>query len=125
MVICKEYNNSYHNLTEKNNYTVKNPAIFIDEASMGEPHNEFGKWFVNKYYNGYSMIETLVLSKNESQEKVDELQNKIFDNPLTTVDYENICNAVDKMKCHKDMNKNTFKKYIKSCIGKSISTENW
>ncbi len=125
MIICKEFNNSYRNLTKENDYTVDNPAIFIDEASMGEPWNEFGKWFVDKYYNGYSMLEVLTSTRNGTQKDIDKMQDEIFDNPLKEFDYQTVCNAMDSMKCHTNMDKQKVKDYLKICVGKSISTENW
>lgn len=125
MIVCKEFNNSYRNYTKENNYTVDIPAICIDEASMGEPWTEFGKWFVEKYYNGYSMLETLVMTRNGSQDDVDKMQSAILDTKFTEVDYEAVCIALEKMQTKPDLNKEKLKEYLKKCIGNSISTENW
>lgn len=125
MIVCKEFNNSYKNYTKENNYTVEIPAPCIDEASMGEPWTEFGKWFVEKYYNGYSMIETLLMSRHGGQEKVDEMQSAILDSVFTETDYEAVCIALEKMQTKADLDKEKLKEYLKKCIGNHISTENW
>ncbi len=41
MVVCKEDRSSYEN--------GGNGAIFICECSMGNPHNEFGVWFNERF----------------------------------------------------------------------------
>jgi hypothetical protein len=102
-------------------------AVRIDEASMGEPWSEFGKWFVDKFYHGYSMMEVLLASQRPggSQEMIDEMQAEIHDNTFTEFDYKTVCDAMDQMQCYADMDKEKVKAYLKLCIGKAISTENW
>jgi len=51
MVICKEDMSSYEN--------GGNGAIFICECSMGNPHNEFGVWFNERFCKAPGIFEQL------------------------------------------------------------------
>lgn len=143
MIVCKEFKNQYDYLSTPDSmfgvggketdwdainkwheeHKPVHEAVFIDEASMGESWHEFGKWFVDHFYNGHGMIAVLTLAK--TQEEIDKMQNEIFDKPLTFFDYKMICEAMDQMECHEKMDKGKVKDYLNKCIGKSISTENW
>ena len=67
MIICKESGTHF----EGDNSDV---AIFIDEASMGDPLSEFGKWLVNyvwsirhKRLDGYDINKMILAVKKKDK----------------------------------------------------------
>ena len=98
MIICKEDPELAH---------------FIDETSGGEPWSEFGKWFVQRYCGAPGFLETMA---GDTEHNFIKLEN---------ADYQGIKVALQEMKTHEHLNKEKFLEYIKSHIGKHISTENW
>ena len=105
MIICKEDNSGYEGNYQK--------AFFIDETSMGDPWNKFGKWFQERYCKSPSIIEQMAGIKEHNFIK------------LTEADLDGIKKALNKTKCHKGLNKEGLIKYIEDHINKHISTENW
>lgn len=103
MVICKEDDSFYegHNISK---------AIFICECSMGDPHNEFGKWFNERYCGAPGILEQLHGLKEHKYTEVKE------------TDVIAIKNALKTMKNTADKN---LLQYMKNHVGKHISTENW
>lgn len=120
MIICKEFNNFYSGRLQ--NLELVKPqkeAMFIDEASMGESWSEFGKWFVERYYQGMTMVEKVMIAGSGIQEET------FMGREFLETDFESIKIALKNLKTHKDFDKSKVLAYLQECIGKHISTENW
>jgi len=114
MVICKEDNSSFMGKETLSADTKgMDKALFIDEASMGEPHSAFGKWFVKRYCTASSMIEQL--------QGIKEHRYMLF----TSSDLKGIEDAIDKLETHKKLDKSNVIQWLQDHISKHISTENW
>ncbi len=105
MIICKEDNSNCEGNSDD--------AFFVDETSMGEPWNEFGKWFGERYCRAPGIIEQLAGIREHDYIK------------LKDADYVAIKEAVTNMGLHEALNKEKLLEYIKTHIDKHISTENW
>ena len=106
MVICKEDDSGF----EGKGYEK---AFHIDETSMGDSHNGFGNWFVERYCGAPDMFRQLAGDRSHSFTE------------LTQADVTGIKEALKTMTCHEGLDKDEFIKYIESHVGKHISTENW
>jgi hypothetical protein len=103
MVICKEDGSSYEEGGDG--------AIFICECSMGDPFNEFGLWFQERFCGAPSMFEQLAGVKEHRFTEV------------RSADVTAVRCALKDMTHTVDVNK--FIDYMYDHIGKHISTENW
>ena len=102
MVICKEDNSEYN--------SGGIGAIFICECSMGEPYNEFGKWFAGRFCGAPSLLDQLHGLKQHYYTKVTEVDVFVIEEALKTME-----NTAD----------NNLLEYIKKHVNMHISTENW
>ena len=102
MIICKEDESSYDEGGEG--------AIFICECSMGDPWNEFGKWFSERFCGAPSLLDQLHGIKQHCYTKVTEVDVLVIEKALKTME-----NTAD----------NNLLKYIKEHVNMHISTENW
>lgn len=119
MIICKEYNNYYGDrVNHPEDRKPTKDAVFIDEASMGEPWSEFGKWFVERYYQGMTMVEQIMTAGHVKQES-------FMGREYTETDFESVKIALKKMTTHKNLDESKVLTYLQDCIGKHVSTENW
>jgi len=142
MIITKEDGNSYYDQyvptefmrehdfdspeykAEAERRKPKREACFIDEASMGDPWNEFGKWFVQRYNNhAYDLLATVAFAHN--QEQVDKMSHEVGDLTFTESDYKAVEDALKTMQVHQNLDKEKVLEYLKDTIGLHIATENW
>ena len=95
MIVCKEIGTTFDGDNTED-------AIFVDEASIGEPWSEFGIWIQDYIWkmgaNGYC---------------------------LSGYDINVIIRAVKIKLKHKDLNEKEFIKEIQNLNCKRIKTENW
>ncbi len=105
MVICQEDNSGYDGDSEL--------AFFIDETSLGEPCNEFGKWFQSRFCGEPGLLDKMAGIREHDYSL------------LTESDIVGIEHALQTMICHERLNKVALCNYLKKHIGKHISTENW
>lgn len=132
MIVCQEFENDFDSRWEKEpNKEPKVHAFRIDEASMGEPHSQFGEWFVTRFCKHANLAEQIVGIKGQHWElgkfgkgELEEVKQKIKyleGNPKTESDkpfFKEDC--IDKKE-----RRNELLVYLQKCIGKHISTENW
>lgn len=102
MIICKE------DKSDCDNGGIG--AIFISECSMGEPLNEFGKWFGERFCGAPGLLEQMHGIKEHAYTKI--IETDVFAVEKALVEMEN---TADK----------NLLKYMREHIGKHISTENW
>lgn len=145
MIICKEFKNSYHEIgvpsefyrqsdtmeteewlkilkVEKNKRKPVVKAQFLDEASGGEPWGSFTKWFVDEFYAGPSMMETIfVATRGGDTSKLQQFQEKVF----TTENFEEVKRKMDETGYADGQNTPEVLEFLQKCIGNHISTENW
>ena len=127
MIVCKEFKNFYHGVDMSKDRNPVETAICIGEASMGDPgeKNEFANWFISRYYSGMTMLEELSARGLTKELKDDMLfQHEAF-NETDLVACEH---ALKNMECpyvKEDWRMKDLLEYLKKCIGKHISTENW
>ena len=106
MVICKEDGSSYDNGGVG--------AVFICECSMGNPEDEFGEWFQDRFCGAPSVIKQMAGNKEHYYTKV------------TVSDVVAVHHALmSSWKMNTSTNKEELYKYIHGHAGKHISTENW
>lgn len=105
MVVCEEDNSTHEGNSEL--------AFFVDETSMGEPWNEFGKWFQSRFCGAPGMFEQLAGIKEHTFTLV------------TESDIVSIKHALEKMECHKSLDKEKFVVFLSERVGKHVNTENW
>lgn len=106
MIICEEDNSSY----DGKNHEL---ALFVDETSMGEPWNEFGKWFQSRFCGAPDMFA-----------QFDGIKEHGF-TEITESDFVAVEHALSHMELHDNLKVNKIIDYMKSHIGKHISTQNW
>ena len=107
MVICKEDDSSYTGINDS-------LAVFICECSMGEPQDEFGEWFQDRFGGAPSIIKQMTGNKEHYYTKV------------TVSDVVAVHHALmSSWKMNTSTNKEELYKYIHGHAGKHISTENW
>lgn len=140
MIVCEEFKNSYNEMNPSFEVVEKTPveertalyekhkpeipAFQIDEASMGDPWNDFGKWFVQRYYDGPSMLESiLTVQRGMPQEQSREMLS-FKSGEFSQTDLEGIKIALKQKKSY-DFDHKKLIEYLEKCIGKHISTENW
>lgn len=111
MVVCKE-DGSYFG-ARRASEEVCPAACFIDETSMGWPHNEFGRWFQSRFSGAPSVLEQLHGMKNHHW--------TVFTEP----DLASIREALERFDRHADLDKDQLIDYLTVRVGKHISTENW
>ena len=121
MIVCKEYTNDTNQLIKPANDGTPLPpiqrdndkqAFCIDEASMGEPWTEFGKWFISRFCKAPDLIQILT-GRTEHNWTL-----------FTKVDFTAIKEALNNME-HAIKDEKKFLLYMKNLVGKHISTENW
>jgi len=145
MIICKEFKNSYRaqsipseffrqcdkmdskdwlktlELETKKRNTIVD-AVCIDEASMSEPWTPFGKWFVDRYYAGPSMMESIMIAQRGSNHDSLELFRSVV---FTQEDFDAVKKQMKETGYDESKNASTILEYLQKCIGNHISTENW
>jgi hypothetical protein len=85
-------------------------AFLICECSMGDPLDEFGEWFQDRFCGSPSMIEQMAGVEDHYYTKVIE------------ADVDAVKSAFKSMTCDADK---MIIDYMKEHVGKHISTENW
>lgn len=106
MIISQEDDSGYEGKnTEK--------AFHIDETSMGEPWTEFGKWFGERYCGAPGILEQLHGIKGHAF--------KTF----VETDVAAILAAFDSMEHRDSLERGELETFLRSQVGKHISTENW
>jgi hypothetical protein len=105
MIICEEDNSGYDGNSGL--------AFFVDETSMGDPWNEFGKWFQSRFCGAPGLFEQLNGIKEHNFTEI------------TGADVVAIEYALSHMECHKNLDKPALVAFIHNHTGKHISTENW
>ena len=105
VIICEEDNSDHNGDTSL--------AFFIDEASMGEPWHEFGRWFMSRFCTAPSMFDQLAGIKDHDFTCV------------TQTDFFAVRHALKNMECHENLDKKKLIDFVRAHIGKHISTENW
>lgn len=106
MIICKEDGSEFEGARLEN-------AFFVDECSMGDPWNEFGKWFGSRFCGAPGILEQMHGKKDHHYTKV------------TQADIAAVEKAFETMECHEGLGKDALIKYLNEREGKHISTENW
>ncbi len=141
MIVTKEDGNSYYvqysplfdlrvssvspeYLALQEKIKPKREAFKIDEASMGDPWTEFGKWFVERFNNHvYGLADVLMMAKN--QDDINRMQHEVGSQIFTEADYLSVEKALETMVKRPDLNKQEALDYLKGSIGLHIATENW
>ena len=105
MIVCKEDNSHYEGDSDK--------AFFVDETSMGEPWSDFGKWFVVRYSGAPGILEQIAGMKEHNYREIQE------------ADILAVKQAVKDNSIHEALNVKGLIEYLRSHLGKNISTEGW
>ena len=106
MIICQEDDSSY----EGKNLDL---AFCIGECSIGEPHDEFSRWFQERYSGQLSMYERMHGIKGHNWKTFDKCDILAIE-------------AAFNAKEHKDyVHWDKLEAWLHAHIGKHISMENW
>jgi len=121
MIVCKEYKNDSYQLIKPANAGTPLPplprdpdkqAFCIDEASMGQPYTDFGRWFVARYCKAPGIMEILA-GQTEHHWTL-----------FRKIDLAAIKLSLEELN-HNIEDTDKFLAYMKNLVGKHISTENW
>jgi len=145
MIICKDFKNSFHEMMIPTEFYKKSDemdkdafdklleeehkkrkpvveAVCIDEASMGDPWTSFGSWFVDRFYSGPSMAESImVATSGGDQHSLELFRGQVF----SQADFEAVKKQMDETGYADSEKAPMVLEYLQKCIGKQISTENW